>query len=62
MSGAIPPLPHYAFVAWSSAKAQGQLYLLPFAQWLLYVGYILLSVWLNTVIPDKNHVPFLIHP
>jgi hypothetical protein len=27
MSGAIPPLPQYAFMAWCSAKAQGQLYL-----------------------------------
>jgi hypothetical protein len=25
--GAIPPLPQYAFMAWCSAKAQGQLYL-----------------------------------
>jgi hypothetical protein len=29
MSGAIPPLPQYAFMAWCSAKAQEQLYLLP---------------------------------
>jgi hypothetical protein len=28
MSGAIPPLPQYAFMAWCSVKAQGQLYLL----------------------------------
>jgi hypothetical protein len=27
MSGAIPPLPQYAFMAWYSVKAQGQLYL-----------------------------------
>jgi hypothetical protein len=27
MSGAIPPLPEYAFMAWFSVKAQGQLYL-----------------------------------
>jgi hypothetical protein len=26
MSGAIPPLPQYAFMAWCSVKAQGQLY------------------------------------
>jgi hypothetical protein len=26
MCGAIPPLPPYAFMAWSSVKAQGQLY------------------------------------
>jgi hypothetical protein len=27
MRGAIPPLLHYAFMAWFSVKAQGQLYL-----------------------------------
>jgi hypothetical protein len=27
MSGAIPPLPQYAFMVWCSVKAQGQLYL-----------------------------------
>jgi hypothetical protein len=26
MSGATPPLPQYAFMAWCSVKAQGQLY------------------------------------
>jgi len=29
MRGAIPPLPQYAFMAWCSVKARGQLYLLP---------------------------------
>jgi hypothetical protein len=29
MSGTIPPLTQYAFMAWCSVKAQGQLYLLP---------------------------------
>jgi hypothetical protein len=29
MSGAIPPLPQYAFMAWCLVKAQRQLYLLP---------------------------------
>jgi len=29
MSGAIPPLPQYAFMAWCLVKAQVQLYLLP---------------------------------
>jgi len=28
MSGAIPPLPQYALIAWCSVKAQGQLHLL----------------------------------
>jgi len=27
MSGAIPALPQYAFMAWCSVKAQGQLYI-----------------------------------
>jgi hypothetical protein len=27
MSGAIPPFPQYAFMAWCSVKAQGQLYM-----------------------------------
>jgi hypothetical protein len=27
MGGAIPPLPQYAFMAWCSVKARGQLYL-----------------------------------
>jgi hypothetical protein len=27
MSGAIPPLPQYALMAWCSVKAQGQLHL-----------------------------------
>jgi hypothetical protein len=27
MSGAIPPLPQYAFMAWCLEKAQGQLYI-----------------------------------
>jgi hypothetical protein len=29
MSGAVPPLPQYAFIAWCSGGARGQLYLLP---------------------------------
>jgi hypothetical protein len=29
MSGAIPPLPQYVFIAWCSVTEQGQLYLLP---------------------------------
>jgi hypothetical protein len=29
MRGAIPPLPHYAFMAWRSVKAQGEIYLYP---------------------------------
>jgi hypothetical protein len=35
MSGAIPLLPQYAFMAWCSLvkEAQGQLYLLPLLEW-----------------------------
>jgi len=34
MSGAIPPFTQYTFMAWCSAKAQGQLYLtLPLLLW-----------------------------
>jgi hypothetical protein len=29
MCGAVSPLPQYAFMAWCSVKAQGQVYLLP---------------------------------
>jgi len=32
MSRAIPPLPQYAFMAWCSVKAQGQLYLYLYRQ------------------------------
>jgi hypothetical protein len=35
MSGAIPPLPKYAFMAWCLVKAQGQLYLFTFN---FYIG------------------------
>jgi hypothetical protein len=41
MSGVIPPLPQYAFMAWCSVKAQGQLYL-----------YLYMNV--NTVKSTKN--------
>jgi len=30
MRGVIPPFLQYAFMAWCSVKAQGQIYLLPF--------------------------------
>jgi hypothetical protein len=44
MSGAIPPLPQYAFMAWCSVKAQGQLYLylylyLYFTRWRPVVSF-----------------------
>jgi hypothetical protein len=37
MSGAIPPLPQYAFMAWCLVKAQGQLYLYLYLY--LYLGW-----------------------
>jgi hypothetical protein len=37
MSGGIPPLPRYAFMAWCSLKAQGQLYFTLLYFTLLYV-------------------------
>jgi len=37
MRGAIPPLPRYAFMAWCSVKAQGQLYLLTFTLTVYFV-------------------------
>jgi len=38
MSGAIPPLPQYAFMAWCLVKAHGQLYLylLPFEVYVIF--------------------------
>jgi hypothetical protein len=30
MSGAIPPIPQYAIMAWGSVKAQGEFYLFTF--------------------------------
>jgi len=39
MSGAIPPLPQYTYMAWCSAKAQGQLYLY------LYLGTVTVDLY-----------------
>jgi hypothetical protein len=41
MSGAIPPLPQYAFMAWCLIEAQGQLYL-----YLLHGGLVTFEVWI----------------
>jgi hypothetical protein len=49
MLGAIPPLPPYAFVAWCSVKAQGQLYL-----------YLTISHFSDTGKPPSER-GFLIH-
>jgi hypothetical protein len=38
--GAIPPLPQYAFMAWCSVKAQGQLYLYLTLKRRDYFGYL----------------------
>jgi hypothetical protein len=35
MSGAIPPVPQYAFMAWFSVKARGKLYVFTFTFGLL---------------------------
>jgi hypothetical protein len=47
MSGAIPPLPQYAFLAWCSVKAQGQLYLLPLVNILEIEISVLFSILFN---------------
>jgi hypothetical protein len=36
MRGAIPPLPHYAFMTWCSVTAQGQLYLYLYLELYVY--------------------------
>jgi hypothetical protein len=38
MSGAIPPLPQYSFMAWCSVTAQGQLYIFTFVVPCLWVS------------------------
>jgi hypothetical protein len=48
MSGAIPPLPLHAFVAWCSVEAQVQLYLLPF------------TLWQNKVVKFHSNVIYII--
>jgi hypothetical protein len=56
MSGATPPLPQYAFMAWCSVKAQGQLYLLSISNSskvrIHLQGYITAS-HCNTVCPER---------
>jgi hypothetical protein len=47
MSGAIPPLPQYAFMALCSAKAQGQLYLLPFYEMCHYERHFILVFYVG---------------
>jgi hypothetical protein len=47
MRGAKPPLPQYAFMAWCSVKAQGQLYLLPLCLWRVAQGQLYLYRCLN---------------
>jgi hypothetical protein len=46
MGGAVPPLPQYAFMAWCSGGAQGQLYLLPLR--------FCIPRWPCSFIADKN--------
>jgi hypothetical protein len=42
MSGAIHPLPQYAFTAWCSVKAQGQLYLYLYLNLNFFVNAVLI--------------------
>jgi hypothetical protein len=44
MSGAIPPLPQYGFMAWCSVKAQGQIY--------FYLYVLILSFHLRLGLPS----------
>jgi hypothetical protein len=44
MSGAIHPLPQYAFMAWCLVKAQGQLYLLPFIAIIISANSIIIVI------------------
>jgi hypothetical protein len=43
MRGAIPSLPQYAFMAWCSVKAQGQLYFTLYFD-VLFLGYVYISL------------------
>jgi hypothetical protein len=54
MSGAIPPLPQYAFMAWRSLKAQGQLYLYIFSSNIL-VYYININIVGYSCEDDKTY-------
>jgi hypothetical protein len=51
MSGAIPPLPQYAFMAWCSVKAQEQFYL-----YLLHVCVVLFDFTLNCTTFCTNYL------
>jgi hypothetical protein len=42
MGGAVPPLPQYAFMAWCSGGAQGQLYLYLF---ILHINMDVRETW-----------------
>jgi hypothetical protein len=54
MSGAIPPLPHYASMAWCSFKAQGQPYLLYMFKIMVLEPFPLLSS-----LPKKKCLQFI---
>jgi hypothetical protein len=47
MNGAIPPLPQYAFMAWCLVKAQGQLYLYGFCNFLWLKGVCVKRSWVG---------------
>jgi hypothetical protein len=71
MSGAIPPLPQYAFMAWYSVKAQGKLYLyLTQLEDLGVYGKIILDwifgksggkVWTGHLAQDRNQCRVLVN-
>jgi len=55
MGGAVPPLPQYAFMAWFSEGAQGQLYLLPVYKMMIKLTSLLHSTnkFLSNILPSK---------
>jgi hypothetical protein len=65
MSGAIPLLPHYAFMAWCSVKAGGQLYLFTTprrrtGEWMYSSTHSLTSVLME--VNDQLHAPAALPP
>jgi hypothetical protein len=58
MSGAIPPLPQYAIMAWCSDEAQGQLYPLPFNSILtIMIAIIIIIIIIVVVVVSYHRLP-----
>jgi hypothetical protein len=58
MSGAIPPLPEYASMAWCSVKAQGQLYIYLYSllcPWYVYKCVIHANIFLTCSAQIDSH-------